>query len=45
MKTLLRSLVLLAFIGLTLPAHAVLPDGSHAEDFTVTDLNGQTWNL
>ncbi len=45
MKTLLRSLLLLVLIGFLQPAQAVLPDGSHAEDFTVTDLNGQTWNL
>ncbi|MCF8237132.1 MAG: T9SS type A sorting domain-containing protein [Saprospiraceae bacterium] len=45
MKTLLRSLLLLVMLGFLQPAQAVLPDGSHAEDFTVTDLNGQTWNL
>lgn len=45
MKTLLRTFLLLCLIGLTQSVQAVLPDGSVAKDFTVTDLNGQTWNL
>lgn len=41
-----QSLLLLAFcaFGFT-TAHAQLPPGSTAPDFTVTDLDGNTWNL
>lgn len=45
MKTLLRTFLLLGLMAILQPAQAVLPDGSVAKDFTVTDLNGQTWNL
>jgi cytochrome oxidase Cu insertion factor (SCO1/SenC/PrrC family)/carbon monoxide dehydrogenase subunit G len=45
MKKTLRSLFA-AFAVLTATvASAQLPDGSIAPDFTVTDINGETWNL
>lgn len=45
MKTLLRLLLVCGLTFLAGRSWAVLPNGSPAKDFTVTDLNGVTWNL
>lgn len=45
MKTLLRLLLVCGLTFLAGRSYAVLPNGSPAKDFTVTDLNGVTWNL
>lgn len=45
MKTLLRLLLVCGLTFFAGRSWAVLPNGSTAQDFTVTDLNGDTWNL
>lgn len=40
-----KMLSILAGTVFCLAAHAQLPNGSTAPDFTLTDLNGTTWNL
>ncbi len=45
MKTLLRFSLVFVLAMCIQTARAVLPNGSPAVDFTVTDLNGQDWNL
>ncbi|MDG2247354.1 MAG: redoxin family protein, partial [Flavobacteriales bacterium] len=45
MKKTLRSLLFIFGAMLTVTASAQLPNGSIAPDFTITDLDGNEWNL
>ena len=45
MKNLLHLFLGALFASMSFAAVAQLPDGSTAPDFTLTDINGETWNL